>query len=152
MKGFLTFKGGQGSGNFGHDGRPGKVGGSSDSGGGGGGGAAVIEGSAEHTPIIGTKKYDADTIGRYAARFPKVRLEFIQADSPAKVGQLKRKYDLLLDESNDVPAGAYLAFREEALERLSRMNTSTRSASDARIDRILHIRDSAGKTTARRRN
>lgn len=119
-------KGGAGSGNFEHEGRPGEVGGSA-------------------TAIIPNIDYSDDP-NHFVGRFQEVMHQFEAAKSRPELQKTKKS---LLDESK-VPDGVILYFFKKNLDRF-RSTDIGRTPAEARADRVLRIRDSTGKAIARKR-
>jgi len=141
MKFIIRMKGGSGSGNFGHAGVPGEVGGSAPTGSMGG---ADRMGTEENSPVIHSIDYSDDP-NHFVDRFPEILHQFDTTNSRHELQKLKKTF---LDEGK-VPDGAVLYFFKKHLSRF-RSTDAGRSASETRLDRILRIRNSEGKATARK--
>jgi len=147
MKGFLTFKGGAGSGNFGHGGRPGKVGGSSDAGGGGGAStpmtqAEVDKRADEYQAKIAMAEKVAQKLN--AKAYPKSGKGSLQAQMEAN--KANHEYAKLINErdeflrANDPRIAAVRARNEQAApgglkleEQLSRSQLSSQVQQGAKF-------------------
>ena len=132
----IKFKGGAGSGNFGHAGRPGEVGGSSSGGVGGSADSLAIE---VYTEFVSTWFSPMPTDDMLYAAINTVRTS-------------KFRGDKLVDEltASGLSDGAALELIKLVKNAIKARESSPRSSEEAGIDRILHIRDSSGKTTARK--
>lgn len=132
MKATLHLKGGEGSGNFDHAGRPGLVGGSS--------------------PQSSLSLDYSDDPVDFVGRFRNIAEEFEDVQTSAELSKLKRKW-VKLDDTTNLPQGtigAVLYFHKKNKARLEANVTTVRSAAEQRADRILHITDSTGKRSTRK--
>lgn len=98
-------------------------------------------------------------IGREAkyARFAedpeyKGYIDAIQAAAdPKELAKAKKTIIAAIDSGQtDLPDGVWAFFFEKRRDELKLMNTTPRSAEDARADRILRTRDSSGKAKSRK--
>lgn len=76
----------------------------------------------------------------------------IAATHPKELSAAKREYEKADDRGEEVPsAGAFFYWHDKKKEELKSLNVTRPTPAAMRADRILRIRDSTGRATARRR-
>lgn len=132
MKLLLKFKGGQGSGNFGHAGREGQIGGSSSS-------------------DASSAKFYEDALDS-VQHFPR-KPDEVKVKQAVDIAMQKKSFGTkthdFIQEQTGLSDGAIQAILKAVKDRYKTEET-TRSHADARADTVLRIRDSTGRAVARR--
>lgn len=97
-------------------------------------------------PPVGT-----NWLNKYRTQIRELWSKLLSAGDPREVGKIKRAWDKASDAGEmPVPDGVYLWLIDARKKQLRSMNYKPRSASDARADQLLRIRDSSGRAKSRK--